>query len=169
MLQNCDSNVSFEFACACEHKNISIRTDSMQPRHSESKVRLKLPLERMFAKKKKVVDENLVSDQFHTHPSFFLTFCRFAKIYKLQIFKNLSFAKTSTCEILKNLPFAKVSICEIRFFQLAKISTLKVVGQSLLQTSAGVSKWDNWDIVEQVLQSRAASRYYKIGQKLLGN
>ena len=48
MLQNCDSIVSFEFACDCEHKNISIRTDSMQPRHSESKVRLEMSLVRMF-------------------------------------------------------------------------------------------------------------------------
>ena len=51
------------------------------------------------------------------------------------------------------------------------------MGQSLLQTDAGISKrgnfitdWDRSYRVEQaLLQSRAAWRYYKVGQELFGN
>ena len=102
-----------------------------------------------------------MKSQFHTHLPFFLTFCRFAKIYKLEIFKNLSFAKASTCEILKNLPFAQISTREIPFFLAREnqyASTLvisRVVEQSLLQTSAGVSKQGNFNT--------KWNRYYKVG------
>ena len=55
-----------------------------------------------------------------------------AEIYKLKIFKNVSFEKMITCKIFKNLPLAKVSTPEVRFSTSrilvhAKISTLKVL------------------------------------------
>ena len=38
-----------------------------------------------------------------------------AKIYKLDILKNLLFTKINTREIFKNLPFTKIITHEIRF------------------------------------------------------